>query len=392
MLLEVGDVIDVTDGHLLTAQKMRVMSVNEEKDGRQSLITAIEDISDFYPALNYETQQSEVIPDTDVTLDDGTVVFREGNIDKKLYLSITPGGLQCNGFYIYQSYDDESYELVGRSTIEGVTGGRANSTGTIQSSLPAYTAVVHRKDDVFDVSIGTLTDLSTAITDEDFFNNRKLAKIGDEIIAYKTCVESATEGIWRVSNLIRGLFGTRPIAHVAGEAFVTLNIDFIYTLQDSDIGETLYFKVVSFYEDDVQSLAEVSAQSYIVSGKFAKPLPVSLMRINGREGLSTYKTDDVTLDWYFCSKVSGFGRGGYGNILWGAYAKDPLLERLKVELEEEDGTAIIDAGYILSEYGEPVQLEILEADRDGENPVRVKITPGSHLWGDEARDVLIEKI
>ena len=61
-------------------------------------------------------------------------------------------------------------------------------------------------------------------------------------------------------------------------------------------------------------------------------------------------------------------------------------------IEEEDGTAIIDAGYILSEYGEPVQLEILEADRDGKNPVRVKITPGSHLWGDEARDVLIEKI
>lgn len=392
MLLEIGDVIDVTDGHILTAQKMRVISIDEEKDGRTASISAVEDIAAFYPDIAYAAQQSQAVGDSNIVLTDGTVIFREGWDSNHLYLSIIPGGTQCNGFYIYMSYDDASYELVGRSTIAGVTGGDANSTGTMQSNLPAHTAVIHRAGEWFDVSIGTLTDLDTSITDDNFFNNRKLARIGNEIIGYKTCVESAVEGTWRVSNLIRGLFGTQPVAHVSGETFSTLDINFIYTIQPSDIGKTLYFKVVSFYADEIQSVSEVSSQSYTVSGDYVKPLPVSLMRINGREGLTTYKTDDVTIDWYFCSKESGFGRGGYGNALWGAYTVDPLLEKLRVELEEEDGTAITDSNYELSDYGDPPQLEILLADRASKNPVRVKMTPGSFLLGNETRDILIEKI
>jgi len=168
MLLEVGDVIDVTDGHLLTAKKMRVMSINDETNGRRAIVTAVEDISELYPTLAYGIQESEAEIDPEITLEDGTVAFRENYIDNKLFLSITPGGVQCNGFYIYMSYDDESYELVGKVAIGGVTGGQANSAGTIQSNLPAYTTVVHRKDEAFDVSIGTITDLDTAITDDTF--------------------------------------------------------------------------------------------------------------------------------------------------------------------------------------------------------------------------------
>jgi hypothetical protein len=392
MLLEVGDVIDVTDGHLLTAQKMRVMNVDEEKDGRRALITAVEDISAFYPGIGYSTQESESTSDSAITLTDGTVSFRENQNANELHLSIVPGGAQCNGFYIYKSYDDASYSLIGRSTISGVTSGDANSVGTILSNLPAYPSIVHRKDEVFNVSIGTLTDLDTSISDTDFFNNRKLAKIDNEIIAYQTCVESAVEGTWRISNIIRGLFGTEAVAHSPGETFATLDTDFVYHIQSSDIGKTIYFKVVSFFAKEIQAIADVTGQSHVIAGNYTKPLPVSLMRINGREGLLTYRTTDVTIDWYFCSKDSGFGRGGYGNALWGAYVKDPSLDKLRVELEEEDGTPIVETDYDLDDYGEPVQLEILEADRNSKNPVRVKITAGSNLLSDETRDILVEKI
>lgn len=392
MLLEVGDMIDVTDGHLLVAKKMRVMSIVEEKDGRRAVITAVEDIAELYPSVEYPTQESESEPDPGITLTDGSVAFRENYIDNRLFLSITPGGAKCNGFYIYKSYDDDTYELVGRSSIENVTGGEANSAGTLLSSLPAYPAVVLRRDETFRVSIGAITDLDTSITDAAFFNNQKIVRVGNEIIAYKTCVESPAEGLWEISNLIRGLFGTEPVAHSKGEMFYTLDVSFAYLLQESDVGKTIYFKVVSYYSDIVQPISDVSAYSFAVSGKHLKPLPVSLMRINGREGMSTYETADALLDWYFCSKTSGFGRGGYGNALWGAYTIDPLLEQLKIEIEEEDGTAIIDGTYTLTDYNEPIQLEILEADRNGKNPIRVKITPGSHLWSDESREILIEKI
>ncbi len=392
MLLEIGDVIDVTDGHLFTAKRMRVIAIEEEENGRKALISAVEDISGLYPTITYETQESETVVDPAIVLEDGTIAFREDIFSTKLHLSITPSGTQCNGFYIYRSYDDESYSLLGRATIEGVTGGDANSTGTILSNLPAHPTIVHRKDEAFDVTIGTVTDLSTAITDDDFFNYRNLAKIGNEIIAYKNCVESSVAGTWRVSNLIRGLYGTDPVAHVPAEVFNTLDFDFDYDIQESDIGKTIYFKVVSFYATETQLISEVSAQSYVVSGKSFKPLPVSLMRINGREGLSTYKTEDVIIDWYFCSKTSGWGRGGYGDALWGAYTKDPRLEQLKVELIEEDGTPILDATYQLALYTEPIQLQILEADRSGKNPIQIVVTPGSALLGDDPRDILIEKI
>lgn len=391
MLLEVGNVIDVTDGHLLVAKKMRVMSISEEKDGRRALITAVEDISDLYPIIEYSIQESEAAVDPEIVLTDGTITFRESWNSNRLYLSITPGGTQCNGFYVYRSYDDASYDLVAKAAIGGTTGGEVNSTGTILSNLPAYTTVIHRSKETFNVSIGTVTDLDTSITDDDFFNYRKLAKIGDEIIAYKTCVESAVEGTWQISNLVRGLFGTKAVAHSPGETFSTLDIDFSYPLQLSDIGKTLYFKVISYYANEYQLVSEVSSQNYTVSGKYVKPLPVSLARINGREGLTTYKTNDVTIDWYFCSKISGFGRGGYGNSIWGAYSKDPLLERLKVELEEVDGTPITDSSFELDAYGGPAQLEILEADRNGKNPIVVKLSPMSWLVGD-SREITIEKI
>ncbi len=391
MLLEVGDVIDVTDGYNLVAQKMRVMNVAEEKDGRRAVISATEDVAELYPSLTYQIQQNTADILLTITLADGTITFRENTIENKLHLSIVPGNDEVNGYYVYRSYDDASYVMIGRATIDGVTSGDSNSIGTIQSILPAYHTVTYRGDETLTVSIGTVTDLYTATTDEDFFNKRKLAKIGNEIIAYKTCVESSVAGIWQITGLIRGLFGTIPVAHVSGEVFATLDSDFSYLIQESDIGKTLYFKVVSFYADEIQAISDVTGQSYTVLGNFIKSLPVSLMRINNREGLTTYKTNDVIIDWYFCSKITGFGRGGYGNALWGAYTKYPLLEYLKVELEEIDGTPIIEADFILDNYGEPKQLEILEVDKNGKNPIVVKLSSGSSLLG-SSREITIEKI
>lgn len=392
MLLEVGDVIDVTDGYLLTAQKMRVMSISEEKDGRKAVISAVEDISAFYPDVAYSIQQSLAEGEEDIVLTDGTMFFRESWNSAKLFMSIVPGGTQCNGFYIYKSYDDASYNLIGRAAIATITGGGANSTGTIQSYLPAHTAVIHREGEGFDVNIGILTDLDTAITEDDFFNNRKLARIGDEIIGYQNCVESSVEGTWRVSNLVRGLFGTEPVAHVSGETFNTLDIDFVHNLQQSDIGKTLYFKVVSYYATEIQLISEVSAQSLVVSGDYMKPLPVSLMRINGREGLSTYKTDDVIISWYFCSKTSGFGRGGYGNALWGNFVFDDTIDIMKATLKKSDDTEISSEIFDISGVGLPMALLIEDVDRNGNNPFKVELLPGSSLIGLSSREIEVEQL
>lgn len=366
MLLEVGDVIDVTDGHLLVSKKMRVMNITEEKDGRTALISANEDISDLYPSLSYTIQENDAAADPTITLNDGTIAFRENWNNNKLHLSVTPGGAQCNGWYLYRSYDNASYDLFGKRGISGVTGGEANSTGTLQNCyLPAHTAVIHRENEWFNVDIGTVTDLDTSITDDDFFNNRKLAKIGDEIIAYKTCVESSVEGVWRVSNVIRGLFGTRPVAHSSGETFYTLDIDFYYDLQDIDIGKTLYFKIVSFYGTDIQLVSDVSAYSHQIKGLWKRPAAASLLRLtsdeNGRSGVQ-YTGSSFTLYWTLPGqKGTGFNQGGFdlnttyptfrygdseselvgGNgVQFGSYLADPDLQGVDLVFEKTDGTFI----------------------------------------------------
>lgn len=394
MLIEVGDVGTLSDGHLIVNKAIRVLSIEEDKDGRGLSVTAIEDVASLYAAVTGITLQ-ETLRDSDVPAVlsvNSSVVFREDLVYPLLHLSIVPGNENVNGWYIYRSIDGGvSYDLMGKSSIDGVTSGSANSTGTLQNNLIAYPAVAYRPLDTIVVDIGTLTDLDTSITDEEFFNRKKYLKIGDEIIGYKTCVESAVEGIWTITGLIRGMFNTEAVAHVPEETVSTLDIDFSYIMSDSESGSTMYFKAVPFYGNQALSITDTAAYSHTFEVAYRKTLPVSLMRINGWEGLSTYKTDDVTIDWYFCSKVTGFGRGGYGNALWGSYTKDPLLERLKVELEEEDGTPITDSNYELDAYGEPAQLEILEADRDGKNPIVVKLSSMSNLLGD-SRQITIEKI
>jgi len=392
MLLEVNDVCTLNDGILLSSEKIRITSVSEDKDGRGLIIEAIEDGSNLYSSIAYGSQQTGRTPDAAVTLANARVMFREDINLPLLHLSMVPGNASVNGYNIYRSYNDSSYDFIGRTTIDGITGGDSNSRGTLSNILPAYTATVYRSQETLLVDIGTLTDLDTAISDDTFFNGRKILRIGDEIIGYHNAVETATTGIWEITGLMRGLHNTLPVAHTIGDVVETLDIDFTYILQDSDIGKTLYFKAVVFYANQVQSISDVTAYSTTIAGNSFKPLPVSLMRINSREGLGTYKTDDVTIDWYFCSKSSGFGRGGYGNALWGSYTKDPLLSNVKIELEEEDGTPITNEIVTVDSTGEPNEYEITSTIRDGKNPVNVKITPASHLLSDETREILIENV
>jgi hypothetical protein len=392
MLLEVGDVGVLSDGHLLTNEKMRITSVSEDKDGRGMVIGAVEERTELYPAEFYDTQETQHIPEPTPTLADATIVFREDLDNQLLYLSITPGSQYCNGFDVYRSFDDASYAFSGRATIPGVTAGQANSIGTLLNNLPTYPAVAYRSEDTILVNIGTVTDLDTGITAENFFNGRKILKIDDEIIAYHNCEETAVEGIWKITGLIRGMYNTYPTAHSAGATVATLDITFTYVFEEAVVGQTLYFKALTYYSDIIQDIVDVSSFSYTISGKYLKPLPVSLMRINGREGLITYTTDNVTIDFFYCSKVTGYGRGGYGNALWGNFIFPIGLVNFKIELEEEDGTPITDAMVAVDSDGEPNEYEITSAMRNGKNPVRVKVTPASHLLADETREILITKI
>ena len=392
MLLEVNDVGSLTDGFLLTDEKIRITSVSEAQDGKGLFIEAVEDGSGLYPDIAFASQQTEWTPPETPVLSNARIVFRENIFLPYLHLSFVPGNENVSGYNIYRSYDAASYTFVGRSTLDGITGEDSNSYGTLESSLPAYPAVVYRKDEKLLVDIGTLTDLDTAIADATFFNGLKILRIGDEIIGYHSCVETFAAGVWEVTGLIRGLDNTLPTIHSPGDAVETLDIDFTYILNETDIGRTVYFKTVVFYGNDFQDVSDATAYSHSVLGKSLKPLPVSLIRIRNREGLTTYKTDDVIIDWYFCSRTSGFGRGGYGNALWGAFAFDISIKTMNAILKEIDDTEILNLILDISSVGLPMSLLIEDADRGGNNPYKVELTPGSTLKALGGREIQVEQL
>jgi len=368
MPLERGDVVTLTDEDLgLDSQKVRITSINDHPNGRWLDIEAVEDGSELYPDITWSTQQTTHTQSEAPTLANSQIAFREDVNESRLYLSITPGNQYVNGWDIYRSYDGSSYDLVGRCGIDGITGGDANSAGTLQSNLPAHTAVTHSAGESFLVDIDTVTDLDTAITDQQFFNNLKLAKIGDEIIAYKTCEETSTEGVWRITGLIRGLFGTDPVAHASGETFVTLDNNFTYVYRPEDIGKTLYFKAVAFYGGQIQNISSVTTYSHLIEGWYQRPMGVSLLRLTsgendyGRE-ITTYNGSSFMLYWNLPGqKGSGANQGGadlnedypewrYGDdeaelvggngVPAGNWLADSELQAIDLVFEKTDGTHI----------------------------------------------------
>ena len=392
MRIEVGDVGTLSDGFKVDNARIRIISVAEDKDGRGRTINAIEDVASLYHAVDHITQQeSERDADTVNTPDPvAGVEFQEYPTDSALAISITPGSEYANGFYIYRSYDGITYDMVGRTLISSITGGSANSTGTLSKAMPVYpSAAIWLPDDEMYVNIGTVTGLDTAITLDDVFRMKRLIKVGDEIISYYECDETEVAGVWRIRGLLRGAKNTDPAAHAPGEAVSTLDVDFTYFLKEEDIGSTLYFKTVAFYADHVEDISTVTAYSYFVDGKSIAPLPVSYMRINGREHTNRYPTDNVTIDWFFCSKTSGYGRGGWGVALWGNYVQDPALQYMTVDLYDVDGTLIVSEVNPIATYGTPPQHLITLAERSGENPIIVKMTPGSVIQSPESREIVI---
>lgn len=346
-LIENMDVGTITDGQLLDTEKIRIIKIEEDENGRDLAITAMDDYAEHYPEITYSTQGGLHTPAPTVTLADVTVNFREDTETNRLYLSVTPGNAYFTTGYVYRSYDNVSYDIVGQFGIDGVTGGDANSSGTITESLAGHGSMTWSKDQSVLVSIGTVTDLKTSITEDEFWHDRYLAKIGDEIIAFKSAEETATPGIWRISNLRRGLFGTEPAAHSPGESFCTLVRDHAYSFGTVDIGQTMYFKVIASYGDNYQLVSDVTAYSVTVSGHYIRPGAASLLRLSADEndgGDGSYSGSSFTLYWNNPGLNSGWNVGGWdvsgGGVPWNNYVEDTELQGIVLKFEQADGTPI----------------------------------------------------
>lgn len=392
MLIEEGDVGTISDNHTgLSSKKIRIMQKDESEHGRDIVITAIEEYSHFYPEIAYSTQENLREEPDAITFEDSTISFHEDIDDYKLYLSIVPGSVNINGWHVYRSYDDDTYDLLGRCGINGVTGGDANSDGTIDGFLPAHPAVTWAQSESILVDIGTVTDLHTDISDDQFWNDRRLAKIGDEIIAFMDAEETSSAGIWRISNLRRGLFGTEPVAHYTGESFCTLDKNFTYKFSDSDIGQTLYFKVVAFYGDIIQNIADVTSQSVTVAGYVNRPAAAGLLRLTADEndgGGYQYSGASFTLYWNLGSRVSGFNYGDWLNLPWNNYTEDADLQAIVLKFETAAGVEIGQREIAVAESATITKA----TDLGGNDRAVIKVVPRRAMEARLNNSILVESV
>ena len=412
---EIGMVCRINEGANIIDQQVRILNTEEDVDAQLITLTMIEDEPRHYPQFAYLNQEDLRPPDWEnpPVIGDGTIAFYEEINQRQIQLAISPSVADTSGYLIYRSYDDINFEFIGRTIIESVPLVIANSTGTITGFLPAHPSVTWAQDESISVTIGIITDLKTTITDDEFWNNRYLAKISDEVISFKLAVESSTEGTWTISNLRRGLLGTEPVAHYSGETFSTLIVDYTYTYPPEEVAQTLYFKALAYWgasSEHEQSLSDVSSVAIQIQGYIYRPVAAACLRLSANVsdgGSGVYSGPTLTLYWNLGSKVSGLGVGGHdvspstsswfypdvetllipgGGALFGNYIEDPELQMIVLRFEQEDGTVIGEREIAVAES----ETITKATDLGGFNPARITVVPRRSLHASDENSILVD--
>ena len=405
MAVSPGSVGTLNDGFQIVDQRIRILSIDETKDGKHLAIEAVEDKPYLYAAVEYEGAISRHVQDTPPTLVDALVEFAEDPLEAILYLMVIPqsdASVQAPGWLIYQSWEEAGdYVFQGSHIV-------ANVKGNLTSALPAHPSVIYRVDETFTVDVGDYGVLTSA-SDSAFFSNLSLCKVGSEIIAYKTAERIGETNVFRLTGLIRGINNTEPAAHSIDETFLTLDTPYQFNYSMANVGRTAYFKVLTFLGDDVQQIEDVSAVSHLITSEHHRPACASLVRINGREGFQDYAGATFTLDWTLCSKIAGFNLGSFNwdgitywkwtpareasgedppwndGTLFGAYQPNLDLEQIVLRFEEIDGTLI---GEKELDPDDESELITKATDLGGYDPARIKVIPRTSLRA--IREVSIE--
>ena len=375
MLLEVGDVGTLNDGYAVSDQIIIITSIREDKDGGSMAIQAADNDAFLYNIIkgDYSTQTTEYIePDSVASADlvGPEINFLQGRINNKINISFAPMASEVSGWQWYKSFDDVTYGYVGNAN-SGELVDRWNVTGILLNNTPEYPSVVHAISDVIEVSLGSsVGEPNTTITDGEFFNEKKLCKVGDEIISFRDAVDISTDdrpNRWRLKNIIRGMLGSRADTHSPSDTFATLNTNVVMEFTDADVGRKYWIKALTVYGDVVQDIDDVIAVSDVIKGLILRPVPASMLRLTDNiidGGNNTYYGDSLTLHWNNCDKLTGFNRGGYdihsdistfeygddesllkaGNgVLYGSFSEDTNLEFINLKLETEAGLSVFNS-------------------------------------------------
>ena len=141
-----------------------------------------------------------------------------------------------------------------------------------------------------------------------------MAIIGDEIVSFQT-ITPVSGMIYRLTNIIRGRYGTKQEVHAAAAELWYTNKR-VGMVNHSEItrGVIREFKLVPYNKKFAGTVAEASSKSLTITGKAKTPYCPVNFDANGVSFASRY-IDDIILTWSARKRGEGAGIGSPGIVI-----------------------------------------------------------------------------
>ena len=151
----------------------------------------------------------------------------------------------------------------------------------------------------------------TSVNEDELLQGDSIALIisgaGRELVAFKA-VADAGGGVYTISDVIRGVYGTTALTHAAGAIVWFLSSGFAVENQASRVaGTTVYLKYPSKNGRGVLPLASAVQLSLALTGIAAKPYAARYLTVNGTVNPASV-TGNALLRWEFVNPAVRGGR------------------------------------------------------------------------------------
>lgn len=282
ILLDPMDLVSLTSGTLLSNKLVRIKKI-EEDESIGKLTFTCEDMPGAIaaPAL-YSTQGTQRFsanynsapPSINVPVFFESPLALVQSSAVELDIAVSGVGSNWGGCQIWTSLDGETYRFL--QTING-----AARMGSLTANLASFTVAAGQGniDSVNMLAISMAESrgsFNNAAAHNDAAANNTLCYVDGELISFGNDTLT-TQYNYNLSYLNRGAYGSTIGAHLSGSTFVRFDSAVVrYGLDQSRVGQTLFFKFLSFnvYGGGLQTLDSVSAYNYTVSGAaLLTPLP-----------------------------------------------------------------------------------------------------------------------
>lgn len=219
-----------------------------------------------------------------------------------LYVAAERTSLFWDGVSIELSVDG------GQSYFEEIGVSSDSTVGYLTASLPTHRkGVWDARSEIF-VELVDKRDTFEPYSKSQALNRRGMLLVGNEVVSYTNSEETTTEGVWKLSGLVRGRKGTTPQVHNIQTRVILLDekrydgID----LQLFDIGREYTLKITSINAVDGNGdTVPPVIKTIVPRGNTQKEYAVAKLRAR-KVG------SDLIVSWIGVGRLGGGWRSAYG--------------------------------------------------------------------------------